>query len=221
MRICSFLFPSEHSGTSPAARFGGTARMAMMATAMLVPGVVAHAATYPAALLPPNSTAQAWGVSARIDHAAHDCTVHATIDQARFTTQMPQMIAAGIFSARLTPDLIRSTPHYLMNTLQTDISPGFVHALFTQTGAPARCRFTWDYVAPGPSGALISHPMLSFDVTRATHDRIDWPHLKFGDMADHEDAVSVDRIFDAQVNQETLDITMALAHDGTDTDAPP
>lgn len=193
----------------------------MMVATVLLPGAVAHAATYPAPLLPPNSTAQAWGVNARIEHTAHDCTVHATIDQQRFTAQMPQMIAAGIFSARLTPDLIRSTPHYLMNTLQTDISPGFVHALFTQTNAPARCHFIWDYVAPGPSGAPVSHPMLSFDVTHATHDRIDWPHLKFGDMAGHEDAVSVDHIFDAQVNQETLDITMALAHDGTDMDAPP
>lgn len=189
----------------------------MLAASMLLMAGAAHAARYPAALLPPNSTAQAWGVSARIDTTGHGCIVHATIDQARFITQMPQMIAAGIFSARLTPDLINRTPHYLMNTLQTDISPGFVHALFMQAGAPARCRFTWDYVAPGPSGGQASHRMLSFEFTRPAHDRIDWPRIKFGDIVASEDVVSTDPIFDAQVNQETLDITMALAqHDDTD-----
>lgn len=173
----------------------------------------AHAAPYPAPILPPNSMAQAWGVTARIEHVRQGCTVHATIDQARFIAQMPRMISAGIFSTRLTPELIRSTPHYLMNTLQTDVSPGFVHALFTQAGAPASCRFVWDYISADPSGAMTSHPMLSFEFTRAAHDHIDWPNLKFGDMVSSEQAVAADRIFDAQVNQETLDITMALARE--------
>ncbi|EFG85671.1 hypothetical protein GHA01_02670 [Novacetimonas hansenii] len=213
MRICSFSFLSEHFRMSFAARFDGSARRLGLAASMFLVTGMAHAAPYPAALLPPNSTAQAWGVSARIDTTGHGCIVQATIDQTRFITQMPQMIAAGIFSTRLTSDLIQQTPHYLMNVLQTDISPGFVHALFMQAGAPARCRFTWDYVAPGPSGGLVSHPMVSFEFTRPAHDRINWPQIRFGDMIASEDAVRTDPLFDAQVNEETLDITIALAHD--------
>lgn len=175
------------------------------------------APAYPAPIVGKETTAHAWGVETRFTQST-PCQVDITLNQTVFLAHMPEMIRQGIFNSQVTPALQQQAPHYLMNTFQTDTTPGFVHTLFTQSGAPARCRFAWSYIAPDGT----RHPMLAFDMTRQAHDRIDWNHPRFGEMAAAAQNPWVDREFDTVVNQETLDVTIALAknHDSS-ADLPP
>ncbi|MCE2565651.1 hypothetical protein [Komagataeibacter sp. FNDCF1] len=187
-----------------------------LSTYALMPGM-AHAAgaPYPTPITDVHSTAHAWGIETRIASTT-PCRVEITMNQSVFMTHVPEMVQAGLFNAQVTPALQRQAPHYLMNTVQTDATPGFVHALFTQRGAPARCHFAWSYIAPDGT----SRPMLGFDFTRQAHDRMDWDHLRFGDMTGLVQNLVVNPLFDAQVNQETVDVTIALAR-RQDADLPP
>lgn len=194
-----------------------------LALCLALPGGIwaatAHAAgtaSYPAPLTDARSTAHAWGVETRITSAV-PCRVAFGINQTTFMAHVPEMVRAGLFSTQVTPALRQAAPHYLMNAVQTDVTPGFVHALFTQRGAPARCHFTWSYTAPDGR----SHPMLDFDFTRQAHDRIDWTHMELGAMTSDMQNPVVDPIFDALVNQETVDVTIALAHGPDPADLPP
>ena len=177
----------------------------------------AHAASapYPAPIMGTETTAHAWGIETRFARTA-PCQVDMTINQSIFMAHVPEMIQAGLFNTQVTPALQKQAPHYLMNTLQMDVTPGFVHTLFTQRGAPARCHFAWSYTAPDGT----RHPMVDFDVTRQAQDRVDWAHLRFGDMMTVAQNPVVDRAFDAQVNQETIDVTIALAKNGDMSDLP-
>ncbi|WP_227001083.1 hypothetical protein [Komagataeibacter diospyri] len=193
---------------------------AALAVGLILPGgmdATAHAAslTYPAPIMGTETTAHAWGIETRFAQTT-PCVVEMTINQTTFIAHMPEMIQAGLFNTQVTPTLQRQAPHYLMNTLQMDVTPGFVHTLFTQRGAPARCHFAWSYIAPNGT----PHPMVNFDVTRQAHDRIDWAHLRFGDMMTMAQNPVVDRQFDAQVNQETIDVTIALSRSGISADLP-
>ncbi|GAB6967628.1 hypothetical protein JCM25156A_16650 [Komagataeibacter kakiaceti JCM 25156] len=177
----------------------------------------AHAApAYPAPIVGGETTAHAWGIDTRFARTA-PCRVDITLNQTIFLAHVPEMIQAGIFNAQVTPALQQQAPHYLMNTLQTDVTPGFVHTLFTQRNAPAGCHFAWSYVTP--DGA--THPMLGFDMTRQAHDRIDWDHLPFGGMAAMTTSLTMDREFDVLVNQETVDVTIALSKSQNQADLPP
>ncbi|MCE2576003.1 hypothetical protein [Komagataeibacter sp. FNDCR2] len=176
-----------------------------------------HAApAYPAPIMGSETTAHAWGIDTRFARTT-PCRVEITLNQTIFLAHMPEMIRAGIFNAQVTPALQQQAPHYLMNTLQTDVTPGFVHTLFTQRNAPASCHFAWSYTAP--DGA--THPMLGFDMTRQAHDRIDWTRLRFGDMLPMAGNLTVDREFDVLVNQETVDVSIALSRSQDQTDLPP
>ncbi|MDT8870689.1 hypothetical protein RAA17_04795 [Komagataeibacter rhaeticus] len=62
--------------------------------------------------------------------------------------------------------------------------------------------------------------MLDFDFTRQAHDRIDWTHMELGAMTSDMQNPVVDPIFDALVNQETVDVTIALAHGPDPADLP-
>ncbi|AHI26768.1 hypothetical protein H845_2860 [Komagataeibacter xylinus E25] len=181
-------------------------------------GVTAHAAsvTYPAPIMGTETTAHAWGIETRFAQTT-PCMVEMTINQTTFMAHMPEMIQAGLFNTLVTPALRQQAPHYLMNTVQMDVTPGFVHTLFSQRGAPARCHFAWSYIAPNGT----RHPMVNFDVTHQAHDRTDWAHLRFGDMMTMAQNPVVDREFDAQVNQETIDVTIALSRSGISADLPP
>ena len=182
----------------------------------LIPGMAhAGAAPYPTPLTDARSTAHAWGIETRIASTT-PCRVEITMNQPVFMSHVPEMVQAGLFNAQVTPALQQQAPHYLMNTVQTDVTPGFVHALFTQRGAPARCHFAWSYIAPDGT----SHPMLGFDLTRQAHDRMDWNHMRFGDMTGIVQNPMVDPLFDALVNQETVDVTIALAR-SRNADLPP
>lgn len=177
----------------------------------------AHAApTYPAPIVVGDSTAHAWGITTHFAQTT-PCRVEITLNQAVFMAHIPEMIQAGIFNAQVTPALQQQAPHYLMNTLQTDVTPGFVHTLFTQRNAPASCHFAWSYTAPDGT----AHPMLGFDMTRQAHDRIDWDHLRFGDLVMMGVKPTMDREFDVLVNEETMDVTIALSKNQDEADLPP
>ncbi|MGS0646975.1 hypothetical protein ACU81Q_05010 [Komagataeibacter melomenusus] len=188
---------------------------ACLAAAMLP--VQGHAApAYPAPIMGPQSTAHAWGIDTRFARSM-PCRVEMSINQATFLAHMPEMVQAGLFNTQVTPALQKQIPHYLMNTVQVDVTPGFVHTLFTQRGAPASCHFDWFYTAPDGT----RHPMVGFDMTRAADARIDWAHLRFGDMAAATRNPVIDPRFDALVNQETVDVTIALGRATPETDLPP
>ena len=217
-----FLTPA---GTCPLPCPDRSLRPHAMKLALLcltLPGLsaaTAHAASapsFPARLTDGHSTAHAWGVETRIASTA-PCRVEMSVDQATFMAHVPEMVQAGLFNTQVTPALQKQAPHYLMNTVQTDVTPGFVHALFSQRGAPARCHFTWSYIAPDG----VAHPMLGFDFTRQAHERIDWNHLRFGDLAPTMQNAVADPVFDALVNQETVDVTIALARGHDPADLPP
>ncbi|MGY6768112.1 hypothetical protein [Komagataeibacter sp. NFXK3] len=185
--------------------------------AMALPPAPGHAApAYPAPIMGPQTTAHAWGIETRFAQST-PCRVEMSINQTTFLAHMPEMIQAGLFNTQVTPALQKQIPHYLMNTLQIDVTPGFVHALFTQRGAPASCHFDWFYTAPDGT----RHPMVGFDMTRAADARIDWAHLRFGDMAAATRNPVIDPRFDALVNQETVDVTIALGRATPETDLPP
>lgn len=156
------------------------------------------------------------GIETRIASTT-PCQVEMTVNQTIFMAHVPEMVQAGLLNTLVTPALQKQAPHYLMNTVQTDVTPGFVHALFTQNGAPARCHFAWSYIAPDG----LPHSMLGFDFTRAAHDHINWDHLRFGDMIPTAQNTVVDPQFDTLVNQETVDVTIALARDHAPGDLPP
>ncbi|WP_244192218.1 hypothetical protein ACM0P6_11125 [Komagataeibacter sucrofermentans] len=185
-------------------------------TLLPAPGHAAPA--YPAAIMGPQTTAHAWGIETRFAQST-PCRVDMTINQTIFMAHMPEMIQAGLFNTQVTPALQKQIPHYLMNTLQIDVTPGFVHALFTQRGAPAGCHFDWFYIAPDGT----RHPMVGFDMTRAADARIDWAHLRFGDMAAATRNPVIDPRFDALVNQETVDVTIALGQNqnAAESELPP
>lgn len=211
--------PSLTRPTFPAfpALFHGALYGAALCLALPGGTGVAHAAstTYPAPIMGTETTAHAWGIDTRFAQTV-PCQVEMTINQSVFMAHMPEMIQAGLFNTQVTPALQKQAPRYLMNTLQMDVTPGFVHTLFTQRGAPARCHFAWFYTAPDGT----RHPMVSFDMTRQAHDRIDWAHLRFGDMLTAAQNPVVDREFDVQVNQETIDVTIALSRNGEMPDLP-
>ncbi|WP_228391377.1 hypothetical protein [Komagataeibacter medellinensis] len=196
--------------------------MVLALLCLAVPGLMAataHAAgtpSYPTPLTDAHSTAHAWGIETRIASTT-PCQVEMTVNQTIFMAHVPEMVQAGLLNTLVTPALQKQAPHYLMNTVQTDVTPGFVHALFTQNGAPARCHFAWSYIAPDG----LPHSMLGFDFTRAAHDHIDWDHLRFGDMVPTAQNTVVDPQFDTLVNQETVDVTIALARDHAPGDLPP
>jgi hypothetical protein len=179
----------------------------------LVVGGSAQAAdvNYPMPIMAEGSGYSSFGLSSKL--TADPCSLTISIDQPTFVQKIPALIAAKIFSDRVSPNMGVSASHFLMNTLIEEFNPGVVKDLFDEGGSPASCRFTWQYVEPDEYGNDKTHPIQTFTFTKATYQKINWQRFQYTNFPKVSIRQSIDPSFSALANSETIAAMMQMRED--------
>lgn len=175
----------------------------------LVVGLVGSLPAAAEDLFAPQFAGLKWGMKGDVTTSPR-CLVTITIDQPTFSTHIPDMVQAHIFSDRVGPEMANSAPHYLLNALEAVTAPTVVEGTFTKYPEIKSCHFQYKYINPDIYGNDKEYDMVSFEITRSIVEKVNWRRFNANNLMKITNNFRADPDYSKQVQQEALAAMMTL-----------
>ena len=103
-----------------------------------------------------------------------------------------------------------TAPHYLLNILEVVTAPLVVVLTFSKNNAVKTCHFQYKYINPDIYGNDKVYNMVSFDMTRAVVDKVNWPRFNGNNLMKIANNFYADPVYSKQVQDESIAAVLAL-----------